>query len=320
MGSRPEVACSQCSFCPGPRSSRCSIRRRSWRRSPRGSWRCRRARSTRRRARRSPPTAGSVLTMAGRRAGGPVAVKLVGVFPGNVELGPRSAPRRHLPVRRDDGPLPGADGRRGDHGDCAPRPAPPCPRARWRATDARVLAVVGVGRPGARAPADAAARARRSPTCGSSRAIRTAAERLGVAPGTVEGADVICLTHLVLRRPSCRADVAPGTHVTSVGFAPPGGELDPALAASARLFVETRQAFAPPPAGCAELAGLDPSLGTELGEVLLGRAPGRVARRRDHRLQGDGAHRRGRRGGRARVPGRSRGRRGSRRRDLTRPR
>ena len=30
---------------------------------------------------------GSVLTMAGRGAGGPVAVKLVGVFPGNVGLG-----------------------------------------------------------------------------------------------------------------------------------------------------------------------------------------------------------------------------------------
>ena len=30
---------------------------------------------------------GSVLTMAGRGAGGPVAVKLVGVFPGNVALG-----------------------------------------------------------------------------------------------------------------------------------------------------------------------------------------------------------------------------------------
>ena len=71
--------------------------------------------------------------------------------------------------------------------------------------------------------------------------------------------------------------VAPGTHVTSVGFAPPGGELDPALAASARLFVETLQAFAPPPAGCAELAGLDPSLGTALGDVLAGRAAGRAS-------------------------------------------
>jgi ornithine cyclodeaminase/alanine dehydrogenase-like protein (mu-crystallin family) len=34
-------------------------------------------------------------------------------------------------------------------------------------------------------------------------------------------------------------------------------------------------AFAPPPAGCTELAGLDLNMGTELGEILLGRRPGR---------------------------------------------
>ena len=69
--------------------------------------------------------------------------------------------------------------------------------------------------------------------------------------------------------------LAPGTHLTSVGFAPPGGELDPELARMGRLLVETRDAFAPPPAGCAELAGLDPDAAAELGEVLLGT---RVAR------------------------------------------
>jgi len=63
--------------------------------------------------------------------------------------------------------------------------------------------------------------------------------------------------------------------VTSVGYAPPGGELDPELASRGRLFVETRQAFSSAPVGCAELAGLDPSLGTELGAVLAGRARGR---------------------------------------------
>ena len=42
------------------------------------------------------------------------------------------------------------------------------------------------------------------------------------------------------------------------------------------LFVETRGAFDPPPAGCAELEGLDPASATELGEVLLGRRPGRT--------------------------------------------
>ena len=100
-----------------------------------------------------------------------------------------------------------------------------------------------------------------------------AASRLGVAAGTVEGADVVCLC--TSSSSPVLSSVAPGVHVTSVGFAPPGGELDPALAASSRLFVETLQAFEAPPAGCAELAGLDPSAGTELGSVLLGQAPGR---------------------------------------------
>jgi alanine dehydrogenase len=70
--------------------------------------------------------------------------------------------------------------------------------------------------------------------------------------------------------------IRPGTHVSSVGYRPPAGELPPALARDHSLFVETRLAFEPPPAGCAELAGLDPARATELGEVLLGRRPGRT--------------------------------------------
>ena len=102
-----------------------------------------------------------------------------------------------------------------------------------------------------------------------------AATRLGVAAGSIEGADVICLC-TASQTPVLRAaDVAPGTHVTSVGFAPPGGELDPELARNARLIVESRAAFSDPPAGAPELAGLDPAAAFELGEVLSGRAPGR---------------------------------------------
>ena len=105
------------------------------------------------------------------------------------------------------------------------------------------------------------------------------------------------------REPLVRAaDVAPGTHVTSVGYAPPGGELDPELARHARLIVESRAAFAPPPAGCAELAGLDPAAAVELGEILLGRAAGRESRGTGDRLQGDGPRRRGRGRRRARLP------------------
>src|SRR3954449_7188207 len=98
-----------------------------------------------------------------------------------------------------------------------------------------------------------------------------AAARLGgraaAAPG---GADVICLTTSAPAPVLRAADVAPGTHVTSVGYAPPGGELDPELAAPRRLFVESRAVLAPPPAGAAELAGLDPDAVTELGAGLAG--------------------------------------------------
>ncbi|GAC1356770.1 MAG: ornithine cyclodeaminase family protein [Ktedonobacteraceae bacterium] len=100
------------------------------------------------------------------------------------------------------------------------------------------------------------------------RAVETAEE-------AVRGADVVCLCTNA-GEPVVRLDwLAPGMHVTSVGYAPPGGELDLRIIAQGRLFVETRLAFEPPPVGCGELAGLDPSVGTELGEVLLGQGRGR---------------------------------------------
>ncbi len=216
---------------------------------------------------------GSVLTMPGRRAGSPVAVKLVGVFPGNVELGlePHPAviclfdPSTGRALALMDGEA--ITGLRTAAGSAVSARALSRP-------DSRVLAVVGSG-------VQARAHLRMLPLVRPFTDVRlvardpSAASRLGVSPGTVDGADVVCLC-----TSSCApvlSSVAPGTHVTSVGFAPPGGELDPALAASSRLFVETRQAFSPPPAGCAELAGLDPSFGTELGSVLLGQAAGRVS-------------------------------------------
>ncbi len=91
----------------------------------------------------------------------------------------------------------------------------------------------------------------------------------------VLGADVVCLcTSSGIPVISCDW-LSPGSHVTSVGYFPPGGELPREAAECGKLFVETRLAFEPPPTGCAELTGLDPAIGTELGEVLLNRRLGR---------------------------------------------
>ena len=91
----------------------------------------------------------------------------------------------------------------------------------------------------------------------------------------VRKSDVVCLaTHSP--EPVIQADwVRPGAHVTSVGYFPPRGELPPELPRRCRLFVEGGDAFASPPVGCAELRGLDAGRGTCLGDVLLGRRPGR---------------------------------------------
>ena len=217
---------------------------------------------------------GWVLTMPGRRAGGNVVVKLVGLFPGRDPSHPAVLcvidASTGLALALMDGEwitaMRTAAGSALSIRLCA-RP------------DARVLAVVGSGvqaRAHLRLLAETFEEVRVSARDGSA-AARLAGE-YGATIGGIGGADVICLTTGAPEPVIRAADVGPGAHVTSVGYAPPGGELDPELARRGRLLVETRTAaFAPPPAGCAELAGMDPASATELGEILLGRAPGRVA-------------------------------------------
>ncbi|MGA2354956.1 MAG: ornithine cyclodeaminase family protein [Terriglobales bacterium] len=91
----------------------------------------------------------------------------------------------------------------------------------------------------------------------------------------VRESDVVCLaTHSP--EPVIESSwVKAGTHVTSVGFHPPNGELPKDLAKDHRLFVETLDAFQPAPVGCSELANLDSSKGSTLGAVILGKKPGR---------------------------------------------
>jgi alanine dehydrogenase len=93
----------------------------------------------------------------------------------------------------------------------------------------------------------------------------------------VRESDIVCLA-AHSPTPVIRPEwVKHGTHVSSVGYYPPNGELPKDLARKHRLFVETLDAFQPPPVGCGELSGLDPSVGTTLGAVALGRKAGRLS-------------------------------------------
>jgi ornithine cyclodeaminase/alanine dehydrogenase-like protein (mu-crystallin family) len=91
----------------------------------------------------------------------------------------------------------------------------------------------------------------------------------------VRGADVvICCTDSP--EPVVRLSwLEPGVHLASVGM---GAELDEATVRQGRLFVEWRGAVSSlPPAGARELQGMNPEVATELGEVLSGSQPGRLA-------------------------------------------
>jgi alanine dehydrogenase len=148
--------------------------------------------------------------------------------------------------------------------------------------DAAVLAVVGTGIQG-EAHARALLRERdwREVRIAGRRleAARALAEGVGaVAAESIEaavrGADVVCVatpaTEPVLRREW----LAPGAHVSSVGYTTEGRELDAATVRDALVVVESREsALAPPPAGSGDLAGAQ--VHAELGELVSGTRPGR---------------------------------------------
>jgi alanine dehydrogenase len=89
----------------------------------------------------------------------------------------------------------------------------------------------------------------------------------------VRDADVVCCCTDADEPVIARDWLAPGTHVSSVGV---NAEVDGATVRDASVFVEWRGAAEnPPPAGSAELQGLDPSTLVEIGQVLAGDHPGR---------------------------------------------
>src|SRR5687767_11516513 len=222
-------------------------------------------------------------TMPGWLSGGPLGVKLVTAFHGN--------PARGLPGHQaliclfdaeNGAPLAVMDG---THITALRTAGGSALSAKLLARpDAHTLAIIGGGVQGVahahlmplvRDVVDIRVWSRSPESAERVAAVATRAQVVESAEEAVRDADIVCLCTSA-QEPPVRAEwIAPGAHVTSVGFHPPGGELDPALIACGRLFVETADAFLPPPVGCAELQGLDPDIGTELGEVILDRRPGR---------------------------------------------
>jgi len=226
---------------------------------------------------------GVFLSMPGWLPGAPIGVKLVAAFHGN--------PARGLPGHQaliclfdpETGtPLSVMDG---THVTALRTAGGAALSARLLARpDAEVLAIVGGGvqavshlhlLPIVRDITEIRVWARSPESATRVAAIDERARPVATAEEAVRDAGIVCLCTTAQAPPVLADWIAPGTHVTSVGYHPPGGELDPALIARGRLFVETREAFQPPPVGSGELQGLDPALGTELGEVILGQRPGR---------------------------------------------
>ena len=231
----------------------------------------------------SVPNTGFLLAMPAYQQGREVTVKLVSVFHDNERLGIPSHqaliclfdPQTGTPLSFMDGTYITALRTAG---------AAALSTRLLARTDTRVLAIVGAGvqgrshlqmLPRVRPFSEIRVASRHFAHAEQLAATDSRARAVETAEDAVRGADVVCLCTNA-GEPVISLDwLAPGMHVTSVGYNPPGGELDPRVIEQGRLFVETRLAFEPPPVGCGELAGLDPSIGTELGEVLLGRSLGR---------------------------------------------
>lgn len=150
--------------------------------------------------------------------------------------------------------------------------------------DARVLTIVGAGVQGhhhlqtfplVRGFDDIRIASRRRADAEALAALHPQARVVEDLEADVRASDVVALATHAAEPVIEAAWVVPGTHVSSIGYRPPRGELPPELLDRAGLFVETRIAFEPTPVGCAELAGVDPARGAELGELVLGQKPGR---------------------------------------------
>jgi alanine dehydrogenase len=164
--------------------------------------------------------------------------------------------------------------------------------------DATVLAVLGTGVQ-ARSHARALVRVRSIAEVRVAGRNRARAEALAaeldreLAPpiraadsyeAALDGAGIACATTHAVEPAVRRAWLAPGVHVTSVGFTPEGREIDDATMSDALVCVESRGAvLAPPPAGSPDI--IEPVRDglvaedaiVEVGELVAGSRPGRAS-------------------------------------------
>jgi alanine dehydrogenase len=234
----------------------------------------------------SMPREAFLLSMPGHREGGDMAVKVVTVFEDNLEVGLPS----HLAVVLLFDAKTGAcraimDG---TYITAVRTSGSAAVSARLLAReDAKVLTILGAGVQGTH-------HLKTFPLVRDFEEIRVGSLRLEDAEqlaqqhprahaitdfqAAVRDSDVVALASHA-GQPIIEADwVRPGTHVSSVGYKPPSGELPRELVERGSLFVESRIALRPTPVGCAELQGMNPSDATEIGEVLRGCRPGRRGR------------------------------------------
>ncbi len=227
------------------------------------------------------PDAGFVLSMPAWRRGAPVMVKMVSVFEGNLE---RGLPN-HLALITLYDPATGApvcimDGTY-ITGIRTAGAAVLSVREIARG-DASVATIVGAGVQG-REHLRLLPLARDFDEICVASLHQDDAERLAATDprakavrdleAAVRRSDVVCLASHAYEPVIDAGWIRPGTHVTSVGYAPPRGELPVALARDHTLFVEDAAAFEAPPTGCGELQGIDPSGAITLGNGLLGNQP-----------------------------------------------
>ena len=233
----------------------------------------------------SVPNAGVLLTMPAYQQDREITVKLVSVFHGNEQLGiPAHQALICLFDPQTGTPLAIMDGTYITALRTAGAAALSTPVA--GTANSQVLAIVGAGvqgrshlqmLPRVRSFSEIRVASRQIAHAAQLAAIDARVRVVSTIEEAVRGADVVCLCTNAAEPVISPDWLTPGMHLTSVGYRPPHGELDPRVIAQGRLFVETRLAFEPPPAGCGELTGLDPTLGAEIGEVLLGIRQGRLS-------------------------------------------